>query len=94
MPRDNLRTARTSKTSKPGQRWSRTCFGSCRSSIAPRCWRSPQAEAREREKNGGFRLLSAAELVKDFDKSPSIRHWHTIMRLRSLVVQVRVTLSL
>jgi hypothetical protein len=50
--------------------------------------KNEEAARKEREATDGFRLIPFAEI--NFDKSPGLRHWNAIMRLKSLVVQVFV----
>lgn len=46
-------------------------------------------EKREKEK-GGPLLIRSHDFTIDFENTPGMRHWHTIMRLKSLLVQVFV----
>ena len=50
--------------------------------------RNEQAERKEREQSGG--ALKYVDISKWDDSTPGLRHWHTIMKLESLVVQVFV----
>jgi hypothetical protein len=52
--------------------------------------KNEEAEAKEREAHGGFRIWSATELEEHCKGSPGLRHWDAIMRLESLVVQMFV----
>lgn len=51
-----------------------------------------QQELKKREEeNGGILLYTAAEFLKDgWMNAPGIRSWHTIMRLKALLIQVFV----
>ena len=50
--------------------------------------KNEEAEREEWERSAG--ALKFVDLTEDYKNSPGIRHWHTIMRLKSLVVQVFV----
>jgi hypothetical protein len=52
--------------------------------------KNEEAECKEREASGRFRIRSFEELTEGFKNSPAFRHGNAIMRLKSLLVQVFV----
>jgi hypothetical protein len=58
-----------------------------RAEILAQAVKCEAANKKEYELNAGFVVINASEVSLD---TPGLRNWHTIMRLKSLVVQIFV----